>query len=86
MYYPDRADFGSYIVWDQQRLKKWPRTLIQQVEDLTAQTGKDAILVLNHELAGSNQTKGVSLLCELPPGIREDEKYWIYRWPCAGSR
>ena len=79
IYYPDRSEFGSYCIWDQQRLHRAGRRLDAQVEDLVQKTGQDALLILNHEFSNGKAT----LLHPFQGGIRDDEHYWIYRWPAA---
>jgi len=77
IYYPDRAEFGSYCIWDQQRLRNTGRRLDQQVDELVKKTGQDAILILDHEFKNGKAT----LLHQFQGGIRDDEHYWIYLWP-----
>ena len=83
IYYPDRADFGSYVIWDQQRLRNTGRRLNQSVEDLVRKTGKDTILILNHEFDGAGGNGKAILLHQYRGAIVTDECYWIYRWPAT---
>ncbi len=84
IYYPDRAEFGSYIIWDQKRLGKGNKPFRQQVAELVKNTGKDAILILNHELGGSQRSEKAILLYQFNGETIGDERYWIYRWPHEG--
>jgi hypothetical protein len=86
IYYPDRADFGSYIIWDQQRLRNGGRRLDQQVEELMRKTGKDAILILDHEQGETEGRGEATLLKQFPSGTVGNERYWIYRWPRNANR
>ncbi len=81
IYYPDRDDFGSYVIWDQRRLGGG-KALIQKVDELVKKTGKDAILILSYPLDKAVQSGQATLLRQFPPGPINDEVYWIYRWPC----
>jgi len=81
IYYPDRADFGSYVIWDQQRLGHGGRPIDQQVEDLVKTTGKDAILIFNYAVGQRHGWEKALLVHEFPGGTISDEHYWIYRWP-----
>jgi len=85
IYYPDRADFGSYVIWDQQRLRNAGRRIDSPVADLVRKTGKDAILILDHELDGAGGNGKAILLHQFRGAIVADECYWIYRWPATTS-
>ena len=76
IYYPDRAEFGSYVIWDQQRLRYAGRRLEQQVADLVKKTGQDAILILDHEISNQKAT----LLHQFQSAICDERHYWVYRW------
>ena len=86
IYYPDRTDFGSYIIWDQQRLRNGGRRLDRQVEELMRKTGKDAILILDHEQGETEGRGETTLLEQFPAGTVGNERYWIYRWPENANR
>jgi len=86
IYYSDREDFGSYVIWDQRRYGRGNRPFNQQMADLVKKTEKDAILILNRELSDSQRSAKTTLLRQFTGPTIVDEKYWIYLWPFEGKR
>jgi hypothetical protein len=79
MYYPDRSDFGSYVIYDRIRIRRRRRTLSEEVLDLIREHHKPAVLVLSHEMpeeAGFGDR--AKLVHRFGRAIQADEHYWIY--------
>lgn len=85
IYYPDRRDFGSYLIWDQARLAHGGQRLDHEIPALMKQTGKDALLILDHELGAVRDGGSVTLLNRFVGCIQGDENYWLYRWRRDGD-
>ena len=84
IYYPDRSDFGSYVIWDQQRLHAG-RSLDHVVPEILNASGKDALLILDHELGSAKRIGTVTLLNQFQGSAVGDENYWIYLWERGGK-
>ena len=80
MYYPDRREFGSYVIWDQHRTRNERRPLDRVVPEVMKQTGKDALLILDHELGDIRGGATISLLNQFRGTAVGDENYWVYLW------
>lgn len=94
IYYPERKEKGTFIIYDQKRLNLWSFDAIQQlVMDLNQQGHKKIILVKSSEIKMTFQDTGESipwtegnltdwltmtLIHKVEPGIVKDEKYFIY--------
>jgi len=79
MYYPDRSEFGSYILFDRRRLRHRSRTLAEEVDGLIAAEPKPVVLVLSRSLTDDDGLGPRARLLErFDHGIVGDEHYWIY--------
>ncbi|HEY2775199.1 MAG TPA: hypothetical protein VGK20_14220 [Candidatus Binatia bacterium] len=85
MYYPDREEFGSYVLFDTRRQIHDRPKLETQVKDLIQSQQRDAVLVLSHGL-GPRQgfLSPPRALVHLGNAVESDEQYsvyWIHRRP-----
>ena len=70
---------------DQKRLRNG-KPFSQQATELTNRLAKDAVLILDHELGVTKGSTQPILLKHFGGAVRDDENFWIYRWPCAIKR
>lgn len=79
IYYPRNDDFGSYIVWNDERMAKTNKDDIdfyKKIMVLKQQKKEDILLLMSYELDGSKiPTKKIK---EFKKSMVDDEKYFLY--------
>ena len=84
VFYPDRDQFGSYMIWDNRRGSVDPRTMLARIARVRARTGKDAVLILSQPLAESRvKAGGIEWLASFEGNEAVCERYYLYRWPAG---
>ncbi len=79
MYYPDRSEFGSYIIYDTRRLHHHEEELGNEIFELMARLHKPAVLVFSRPLEKSAGFGSRALLLHrFERAIQPDEHFWIY--------
>lgn len=79
IYYPDRGDYGSFVVFDRRRSTRTARDFGDRVRLLTAALRKPAVLVLSYPLpADTGLGRRAHLAACFHPAIVTNEEYWIY--------
>lgn len=92
IFYPERSEYGSFIVWDSKRKEITFPDIIRAVDTVLAQSGSNKILLVlqNPPMMQQNGTVKmlehgrlkpelkIDLLKQVKNGIVTDEKYFIY--------
>lgn len=79
MYYPDRSEFGSYIIYDTRRLHHHADQVGNEVFELMETLHKPAVLVLSRPLEKNAGFGSRALfLTSFERAIQPDEHFWIY--------
>lgn len=80
IYYPDRDDFGSYVIWDQKRNQPLGDQLLPRIARTIAREGKDAVLVLSEPLPAPTLPPGLTPLRAFDDVAVTGERYFLYLW------
>lgn len=77
VYYPASGRFGSYIIWDRQRVEPG-QPLTEVLRRLARRDAEEPVLVLlNRPVDGPLEM--LELLAKFDDGIVADEHFWLYR-------
>ncbi len=78
IFYLERADFGSYVIWDNNRKKNTHRELRSSLPALMKETGKSAVIISPRRMRAGSMPKGLRLLQRFDGGIVGSENNYIY--------
>lgn len=78
IYYLERGEFGSYVIWDNKRNKHPHSELTSSLPELMRETGKDAVIIAQQTLREARLRKDLRLLHRFNGGIVESEDNYVY--------
>jgi len=78
IYYLERDDFGSFIIWNNKRKQIEPQEALRKISELTRLKNKDVLFVSNYGLETSRSDLSITELAEFTNAILKSEQYHLY--------
>ena len=78
MFYTERGEFGSYVIWDRKRAGNYERLDLSSIEHLMLEKGVNAVVVSTARIPKRSAPGRLSELARFDKGMLPSEHFYVY--------